>query len=246
MANSGWPGTFPSLDSPSTEFLWSGVLGGGGGGGGAAASGGGGGGAAASGDARAPHHAASGRSGGDAADGDIQADFYLFTHVSSLAMAQEIVDKYLDTIAALLTAHQRPTRSSPRNSGGGSGDGSGDNDGGAHGDDEASPPRGFGGVLVAYVAPAPLWKTMVEFVGAAHSGIYASNFDAQSAELAASAQSRQHRELKQMAAACRALMRRAEDACPRLARLHRLRFVSPLDFCPIFDRIKSRQRRDFR
>ncbi len=171
----------------------------------------------------------------------MQADFYLFTHVSSLAMAQEIVDKYLDTIAALLTAHQRPATGG----GGRRKDGGDGGEGGARGSDDAAT-RGFGGVLVAYVAPAPLWKTMVEFVGAAHSGIYASNFDAQSAELAASAQSRQHRELKQMAAACRALMRRAEDACPRLARLHRLRFVSPLDFCPIFDRIKSRQRRDFR
>eukprot|EP00750_Incisomonas_marina_P026763 INCI5945.3.p1 GENE.INCI5945.3~~INCI5945.3.p1 ORF type:complete len:912 (-),score=145.95 INCI5945.3:2427-4871(-) len=194
----------------------------------------------------------------------MRADFYVFTHISSLEKATEVVDNYVHQLAHLLTAHQEHAVSTAttasgdsvaQSGAGSSADQSGTGKGvevdstrlpSKSGAGAAARGTHFGGVLVAYVAPAPLWKTMVEFVGAAHSGIYASSFDATTAEMAAIAQGRQHRELYHLATACRALMRRAEKECPALARLHRLRFVSPLDFCPIFDRIKSRQRRNFR
>ena len=115
---------------------------------------------------------------------DAKADFYLFTHISSLAKAKQVVKEHVHELAELLTGNS----SQGGEKGGAEIKEEGEEDEEDEKEEGEHKPPGFAGVLVAYVAPKELWQTMIQLVGATHSGSYASKFDRLQEEQGARAQ----------------------------------------------------------
>jgi len=105
------------------------------------------------------------------------------------------------------------------------------------------------GVLVLYTAPGDMWKKMVLLV---HDSRTAADFALRGPqEIAAMAAAKGERlsglrsELEALQQHCYSLMQEMEARYPQLADLHRIRIVSPLDFCTILDSIMTRLPKDF-
>eukprot|EP00300_Choanocystis_sp_HF-7_P011219 c17362_g1_i2.p1 GENE.c17362_g1_i2~~c17362_g1_i2.p1 ORF type:complete len:730 (+),score=158.40 c17362_g1_i2:29-2191(+) len=99
------------------------------------------------------------------------------------------------------------------------------------------------GILVVYVAPGNVWREMVQFVSHAHAGVYSGAW--QKLRDKADRMRDQVTRLTELQSRCVQAMRELEAVCPSLQKFHRVRFVSPFDFCDVLDRIKSRQRDSF-